>query len=649
MRFCPLFYSLFNYRVAQRGWHACVSTPILMGALLVIAGMALPVLAAPEDPLTTTESLESTTAVDTSITANYDKRITVTRVEITGNRLVSTETITNVMSLRPSMVYSKKRLQEDLARIYALGYFTQQMKAKPRSTPDGVVVALQVEENAPITDVTLQGNTVLPKADVDAVFQPQLGMPQNLAKLNEGIAQLEALYRDKGYVLARITDVSPQANGTLNLTVEEGIIDDIQIVGNRKTKPYVIKRSLAIKKGIPYNETVMSDDLKRLFSMQSFEDVRRQLVPNPDVPDHYNVVIEVDEKRSAALNVGGGIDTVTGFFGSAGYSDPNFLGRGENFNVSVGVGSGVFNRDATTQANRRMYQFDAGWSTPSLGESNVGMGVNLFGREFASFNVPLTLERRVGLGVNVSKAFEDKPHWSGSLGFRTEFVEVQDVVSQATYQKLGITPALRQQQIDSGTFVSLTPSVAFDTRDNLFNPSQGWLNTVSISPTVGVGADSYITGTVNLRKYMKVGDNVVFAVNGQVSHTGLGDIPDFNAFRLGGAYSVRGYQEGGLGIGQGFALGSAELRVKPPLPAKLRKNTFFDSLRLVAFSDAGTLLDESDINRILGRRGDGVSAGAGIRLNIPALGALRFDYAIPLSGTRSDYRQSLMFGVGQKF
>jgi outer membrane protein insertion porin family len=604
---------------------------------------------AEETTSTTTESLEGSNTTDTSITANYDKRITVARIDILGNRLVPTDTILNALSLRPSMVYSKKRLQDDLTHIYELGYFTQKMKAKPRSTPDGVIVQIQVEENAPIRDVIVEGNTVLNKADVDTIFQPQLGMPQNLTKLNETIASLEKLYRDKGFVLARITDINPQPNGTLKLTVEEGIVDDIQIIGNRKTKPYVIKRALAIKKGHPYNETLMSDDLKRLYSMQSFEDVRRQLVPNPDVPDHYNIIVEIDEKRSAALNLGGGIDTVTGFFGSAGYSDPNFLGRGENFNVSVGVGSGVFNRDQRTQANRRMYQFDAGWSTPSLGESNVGMSINGFGREFASFNVPLTIERRVGGGTSISKAFESKPHWSGSLGLKTEFVEVQEAVNKSTYQALGISDTLRAEQLDKGTFVSLTPSLAYDTRDNLFNPNKGWLNTFSISPTLGLGSDSYATANVNLRKYVQVGNHLTVALNGQVASTALGTIHDFNAFRLGGAYSVRGYQEGGLGIGQGFALGSAELRIKPPLPAKLKKNTFFDSLRLVAFMDAGSLIDESDINSILGRRGNGVSGGAGIRLNVPALGALRFDYAVPFSSTRSDYRQSLMFGVGQKF
>jgi outer membrane protein insertion porin family len=583
-------------------------------------------------------------------TANYDKTITVSQVTILGNKLVPSEQILSAMSIRPGAVYSKKALQEDLRQVYDLGYFTERMKAVPKATRSGIIVTLQVEENTPVTGVEIKGNSRLTQLEVDEIFATQIGMPQNLSQLNKGIEKLEAKYAEKGFVLAKVGNIADSPDGSVKLDVNEGIVDKIQYVGNRKTKDFVIKRSLSIKEGEVYNETVLNDDLKRLFATQAFDDVRRVLTASPDDPTHYNLVIEVDEKRSGAFNVGGGIDTVTGFFGSGGYSDPNFLGRGENFNVTLGVGSGVLGRNANVQANTRTYQFDLGWSTPAFLQTDNALSVNAYGRDLGSFNIPLAIERRIGSGITIGRGLKDKPNWSTSLGLRGEYVALREGGAQVDLNRFGITPALRKTQLDKGMFLTLTPTVAYDTRDNRFDPSSGWFNSVSLGGTAGLGADSYGTASVNLRKYLKLSNFVTLALNGQVTTSVAGDLPAFNALNLGGAYSVRGFQQGGLGIGSGFALGSVELRSKVPGLDKLKKVPFLESTRIVAFVDGGQLINENDgINNLFQRKGYGYSGGLGVRINIPGLGPIRLDYAVPLTATNKNYIQHFGFGIGQKF
>ncbi len=581
---------------------------------------------------------------------NYDKSITIHHVYIEGNTLVDEARLRNMMTLRPSVVYSKTALQTDLKRIYELGYFTEQMKAVPKATKDGIVIYITVEENAPVTGIDIKGNQVLTDAAIEKIFADQIGLPQNIDALNAGIAELEKKYMTDGYILAKVVDISDTPEGTLVLKVDEGVIDSIKVVGNRKTKDFVVTKNLILKTGDVYNDTTMNDDLKRLFSLQAFDDVRRVLTPSAKHPEKYDLVVEIDEKRSGAFSLGGGIDTVTGFFGSVGYSDPNFLGRGENLTTQIGVGSGVIGRDTRTQARTPTYQIDLGWSTPYLAGTDNAFSVNLFGRDLQSFNVPLALERRIGGGATISRAIQRYNNVSASLGLKVENVALREGGSDSNLAFFNISPTERARELSQGgTFVSLGPTIAFDNRNNRYDPTSGWFNTASVGGTLGLGADSYGTASLNLRKYIKLTKSLTLGWNGQLSSSVFNDIPDFNAFRLGGPYTVRGYQEGGLGIGSGQALTTVELRSKFPLFGKLKDVAFLETLRVVGFMDAGALFNKSEVNTLFARKGSGASIGAGVRLTIPGVGPLRFDYAIPLVTTNKDYQQNFSFGVGQKF
>jgi outer membrane protein insertion porin family len=609
--------------------------------------MALPALAADEP--TPASQLQPDNVTTPLAQPSYDQAVTISQIRIDGTQLIDETTVRQAMRLQPGSIYNKETLQEDLKRIYELGYFTDQMKAIPIATQEGIVLNIRIEENVPVSGVTITGNTKLNDDDLASLFKDQTGLPQNVHQLNKAIEQIEAKYAEKGYVLARVTSIEDDPDGKVTLIVDEGMIDNVQFVGNRKTLDFVLERNMVTKAGQPYNEKALGDDLKRLYSLQAFDDVRRVISVSPDNPDHYNVVIEVDEKRSGALSLGGGFDTGTGFFGTVGYSDPNFLGRGENFNSAFGVGSGVIGRD-NSQANARTYQFDVGWSTPAFLQTDNALSTNLFGRDFASFNVPLGIERRIGAGVSLARAFTSLPNASGSLGLRFENVAMREGTNTATLQSFGISAADRSRQLQDGTFLSLSPTLAYDTRDNVLNPESGWFNTVGTTGALGLGNDSYGTISANVRRYVKIKDGISLAFNGQVGTNVFGDIPEFNLYRLGGMFSVRGFQEGGLGSGAGYALGSAELRTKVPfLDTYTEKIPFLKSLRLVAFADAGSLLDPSDTNRFFTRDEEGYSVGLGIRVDLPGVGPIRIDYAIPLGSYNDEYLRRFNFGIGQKF
>lgn len=579
----------------------------------------------------------------------YDQALTIQRIEIEGNRLIKDEKIRENMVIRPGSLYSKNHLKDDLRRIYDMGYFTEKLKAVPISTNSGIVLRIVVQENAPVTGVNIEGNTLISDTELQEIFASQTGLPQNIGQLNESIEKVEKLYTDKGYVLARVTDIQDDPDGVINLKINEGVIDKVQFVGNRKTKDFVIKRAMVTQEGKVYNEKVLSEDLKRIFSSQAFSDVRRVITASPDNPDQYNLTVEVDEKRTGSISLGGGVDTGTGLFGSLGYSDPNFLGRGQNLSSIFAVGSGVLFRNNDTQARARNYQFDVGWSDPSFMQSDNSLSANLYGRDYASLNVPLGVERRIGGEVAWGRPLASFKNTSFGLSLRGENVNLRDYADDDDLAEFGITDDERDEHMKGGTFVSLSPTIAFDTRNNRFEPTSGWLNTFSLTGAYGLSeGGSYGLATANLRRYIKIRDGITLALNAQGGHSLLGDVPAFNMYRLGGTYSVRGFQEGGLGIGNGFLMSSAEVRTKIPFKGKLAQIPVLNSLSTVFFADAGTLVGESDLNDQFNRSGLGASIGTGIRINMPGVGPIRIDYALPIAG-KNDYTRRINFGVGQKF
>lgn len=578
---------------------------------------------------------------------NYDQGVTVSKVTIEGNRLINTDEIKKAMATRPGALFNRTRLQRDLKRIHEMGYFTDKIRAVPISTNEGIVLRIEVEENAPVTGVNIDGNTIVSDADLQKIFESQTGLPQNIGQLNESIEKIEKLYGEKGYILARVTAISDDPDGVINLHVNEGVIDKVQFVGNRKTKDYVLKRDMATKAGDVYNEQLVKEDLKRIFSTQSFSDVRRVITASPDNPDRYNLTVELDEKRTGAISLGGGVDTGTGVFGSLGYSDPNFLGRGQDFRSMLAVGTGVIGRDQT-QADARTFQFEVGWSTPSLMDSPNALATSLYGRDLASFNIPLGIERRIGGEVTWTRPLLSLKNTSFSLTGRAERVSLREGASDSDLEDFNLSDSERKAQLEGGTFISLTPTLAYDSRDNRFDPTRGWLASTSLGANYGLSNNSYGSLSANVRKYFKIRDGLTLALNAQGGTSFMGDIPEFNMFRLGGAYSVRGFQEGGLGTGSGFLLGSAELRSRVPFLSRFDQIPFLDNIRMAFFVDAGTVIGESVSSKAFERAGLGASMGAGLRFNIPGLGPIRVDYAIPIAGG-GKYTRKFNFGLGQKF
>ncbi len=499
-----------------------------------------------------------------------DKR-TIKNIEILGNNVIDTSVILQQMKLQQGDVYSRELIQRDLKSIYQLGYFTEKMKAIPVNNPDGsVTLKIMLEENAPVTDFTIEGNTVISTDEILTYLLPMKGKPQNIADINEAIAKIQDCYSSKGYILARIDSVSDDPDGTVNISIKEGTINRILISGNEKTKDYVIERNILTEPGQIYNENLLKEDLVRLYATQAFKDVTREIEPTDD-PDKYDITINIEEQRTASISVGGGIDSVTGVFGSVGISDNNFLGRNERLSLNGIAGTGVILNDSSIK--RRMnLQAELSYFKPYFYNADTSLMSKVFYRDFGSYQVPLAIERRVGAEATVAHRMKYNKHVTGTFSLGIEHIDVSEGDGKkigSLYSKYNIPISERAKQLEGGLFLSLSPALLYDTRDNATVTRKGTMASLRFDEEIGVidfnKTHGKLTGMV--KQYIPVGKKSSLSFTAKGGGKIHGDnMPEVMAYRLGGPYTVRGFKMSGVGTGDAFIMGSAEFAT--PIPSR---------------------------------------------------------------------------------
>lgn len=598
--------------------------------------------------------VRSTPVTSGSVSTNAtdkDKRV-LKNIEIYGNNVIDTSVILDKMKMQQGDVYTRNAVQADLKAIYELGFFSEKMKAIPINNSDGTVtLKIMLEENTPVTDFTIEGNTVVSTDEILSYLLPMKGKPQNIAEINEAIAKIQECYSSKGYILARIDSVSDDPDGTVNVSIKEGLIDKIMIAGNEKTKDYVIERNILTEPGMVYNENLLKQDLVRLYATQAFKDVTREIEPTEN-PDIYNITINVEEQRTASISVGGGVDSVTGVFGSVGIADNNFLGRAERISLNGIAGTGVILNDSSIK--RRMnLQAELSYFKPYFYNADTSLMSKIFYRDFGSYQVPLAIERRVGLESTVAHRMKSNPHVTSTFSLGIENIDVSEGDKGKItnlYSKYNIPISERAKQLEGGLFLSLSPALLYDTRDNATVTRKGTMASIRFDEEVGVidfdKTHGKLTGMV--KQYIPVGKKSSLSFTAKGGGKIHGDnMPEVMAYRLGGPYTVRGFKMSGVGTGDAFIMGSAEFATPIPFLDRTRIN-FLNNLRFTVWADAGKIFNPSITDKIYDRPLYAVSAGVGLKLYMPGMGPLSIDYGIPLTnpgdnGNRNGY---FTFGVG---
>lgn len=193
----------------------------------------------------------------------------IVSVDVTGNLHVPTSTILAVVASRPGQPYNPKVIQEDLARINALGYFADIAPPLIRQRPNGIAITYRVVENPVITKIVFAGNQKVPGDTLSALMDLSVGQVFNTNTFKQDVLKINNYYERIGYggqVPTHVKDINLDSQtGVLTLTIQEGlVVKNIIIGGDPILPPPYIESILTLKPGAVYSDAVRDADYKAL-------------------------------------------------------------------------------------------------------------------------------------------------------------------------------------------------------------------------------------------------------------------------------------------------------------------------------------------------------------------------------------------------
>lgn len=577
----------------------------------------------------------------------------ISKINIVGLNSLNENKIKENLKTQENGIFSTEIVQQDLQNIYASGYFSDNMSVEPILNPDNTVeLTFTLEENILIKNVTILGNNVIATEELTPFVSNLNNQPQNLKNINTAIENIQNYYHERGYSLANVHSVDDDANGNLSFTIWEGIINKINIAGNERTKDYVITRNIMTQPGTVYNEEFLRKDLSKVFSTQIFDEVDREITLSEENIGTYDVTVIVKEKTTNSIGFGGGIDTGLGAFGSITFREDNFLGKAQKLSLSGLLGSGILLNDASIK-NHMNYQAELSFFEPYFLNADNSLMAKLYFREMGSWNIPLAIEQRVGFRTGIEHKVQGYENLSTSFSAGIEHIDLKEgdfnKISQL-YKLNNLNISERAKQLTGGFFVNLTPGIKYSNLDDNEVPREGIIAQAQFNEAIGISDFNHTHGRLSgaVTRFFPVFKKSSFSLTGKAGIKVHGDeMPEIMAYRLGGPYSIRGFRMHGVGSGESFVMGSAELATPLPYSDRLKWD-FVKKMRITFFVDAGKVFDPTISNVLYDRPLHAITAGVGLRMYIPGIGPMSIDYGLPLinPGNYGSEHGYFTFGTG---
>lgn len=602
--------------------------------------------AANEEPAVMVQQSQQTVAVgDASLylSSNDDSAIeaqvgkTITSVDFEGIPEEVKAKLAPLIQSKPGSTVTVEGIRNDVASLGSIGVFSQ-IRPVFVSVPEGVKLTYQLVSNPVVKNVEFSGNTVFTSDYLKSIMQIPKDSVLNFVLVNQKLREIEDLYLKQGYMLVSIPNVQVSADGTLHIDISEGIVEDIVIVGNEKTKNYVITRELKLKKGKPFNKFLASRSMERLYNLGYFEDVNMKLLSGKT--NEHDVIIEIDviEQKTGIVTVGAGYSDADGTVGIIELGDTNFRGTGDKVNLHWEFGGAGDGKNYTLSYTR-----------PWINDNGDSLGASIFNRiyEYDDYDangdkVAEYDKRRKGWNLtwgHVSDEYRtnyfnfesSKESYDDHDGFETG--EVMDkYLAKNNITDYHDSDWYKAIMDNFGTTNSFTFTHVFDNRDNYFNASKG--RRISFAAQWGghgLGGDyDFYKFTAEGRFYKALGNGHILALRLMGGYID-GDVSYGNLFDLGGSGTLRGYEDDQF---KGKKMYAATLEYRFPIAKKVQG---------VLFTDAGSTwgIDEGKIPWYTDDDSLNWSVGVGIRLQTP-IGPIRLDYG---HGDRNKFN----FSFGTQF
>ena len=297
------------------------------------------------------------TLENSSFTGRRESPVKISSVSFEGAPLPDS-TAVNLRSLVNLKSVSLALLREKLDWIYSSGDYSDSY-AKLTFHDSSAAIQFTNIGNPKIRTIEMSGNSLIALDDLTPIVQPLTGRPANANTARAALSNLLALYRDRGYPLARVRSVQfDTVSGALRLGIDEGVIAHMTVEGTTKSRDWVIWRELPFTVGDVFTVSNAQRAIANLMSTNLFDQV---LIDVRYLDNNNEIVIKASEKKSEVLGVGLRVDNERDAQPSLQIRDENFLGAATE--LGVGFAGGLRNRDYVFdfKANRifnSYYTFD---------------------------------------------------------------------------------------------------------------------------------------------------------------------------------------------------------------------------------------------------------------------------------------------------
>jgi outer membrane protein insertion porin family len=567
----------------------------------------------------------------------------------------------------------------------------------------------------------IEGNSILPTPVLRNLVKFKPGEHYNRKKIDESAGEIGGAYADRGYLYSQVDPEESLDSTRVEVVYriqeqEPSKVREIRITGNTRTKEKVIRRQLYLYPGSRFDRALLIRSQRELFQLGFFQDVQVDFRPIPNSFD-VDLVLNVEEKAVGTASAGAGFSSQGGLTGFLELGHPNLFGNGQAINMRLERGSRTSNYDISftepwffgspttlgidlfrSNYIRDLYEVKRTGGSLRFGRPVPGVP---YTRMFGTYS----FERTEGLG---RVTIDERLRTTYTDEDSTSYVET---LTTSTPDPVGIDPSTRSAS-------GVTLGLSRNSTDHPVYPRAGSISSLSWEGNGGffqgdVRFNKILFDGRFFRKDNAIlkGTKAAWMVRAQFGATGfnrsLDDLRDgfppqdstdldptipedrywkveaLELFRLGGTtrgQSLRGYDDYEVVpdenvvsrvvttrrkvIEDGVVTedDTSTVAVYDTFPGGKyysvltleRQFTLVDPLHAVLFAEAGGTWN--DLKRF---RWDGIhkSLGLGVRMEIPLLGLVGFDYAYgfdrlnrnsdPLKGGRYDkggWQGHLLFG-----
>ena len=586
--------------------------------------------------VTTVEAQYVTSASAESVNPYVGKLIT--GLSISGVTAEQQANLLPILTEKVGDTVSVDGVFKDVTNLGNTGYFSE-VNPVFTSVPEGVKLDFAVTVNPVTTGVSFEGNTVYSSEVLTKFMDIQPGQVLNSVSVGQKVQGINAAYARDGYMLAHVDGIRVDDQGILHIHIVEGVVEDIIPAGNKKTRNKVITREFVQKKGKPFNKFLVRRSVERVYNLGFFDDVNVRMLPGEQDPN--NVIIEIDvlEHKTGTITLGAGYSKSDGLMGIVEFGEDGVRGTGDKFKVHWEIGG-----------KKKYKNYQISYLKPWIDSKGTSLGFSFFNREdeYTDYNEDgseVAEYNKKSRGFNISfgrqtgeytrdyltlESRKDTYKWDDddSSGFRYD-----KNAGKGTNWDNGSYNFASDNYVKNnfGRINSVTWQKVYDSRDNIYEPTRGR----RISYTTqwaghGLGGDfDFYKFTAEARMYKKLGAKNVLAFRARGGFI-QGDAPYSQLFTLGGADSLRGYEDDQF---RGKYMYNATLEFRFPIVKKVSG---------VLFTDIGDAWDAPNVTWYNSKKTFNYGVGAGVRITTP-IGPVKLDYGV------GKHKNKFHFSFGTQF